>query len=58
MGVEERFENIVNIQCTMIFHYNRIYHHDYFVLVTRDAMGQYLVPPDGKPLTSLGKLRI
>ncbi|XP_078341322.1 uncharacterized protein LOC111106238 isoform X2 [Crassostrea virginica] len=22
--------------------------------VTRDAMGQYLVPPDGKPLTSLG----
>lgn len=23
--------------------------------VTRDAMGQYIVPTDGKPLTSLGK---
>lgn len=25
------------------------------LLVTRDAMGQYIVPTDGKPLTSLGK---
>lgn len=44
------------LQClvTMI-NCNTLVHVSFLLSVTRDAMGQYIVPTDGKPLTSLGK---
>lgn len=38
-----------------MFGYNVCLQYSFMLSVTRDAMGQYIVPTDGKPLTSLGK---
>lgn len=38
-----------------MFGYNVCLQYSFMLSVTHDAMGQYIVPTDGKPLTSLGK---
>lgn len=38
-----------------MFGHNVCLQYSFLLSVTRDAMGQYIVPTDGKPLTSLGK---